>query len=212
MTDEAAHESEEPLDDVYTHRFSDVDAENKDALWRPIARFIQRWIDASHQFSMSSATAVTSSGMFALRSAGRPTCATSGSTSLREFASYRPQAPRSMLSWLGFEPSVRFLPFTTKSRVPQFSWLVASYLRFPPAWRVMGEPEPLRRPARLAASAAEAVPDPGNRVDICRLLCVRLDLATQAVDVCVHRACLDLDLVPPDATQQLAAAHHLPWA
>jgi len=33
----------------------------------------------------------------------------------------------------------RFLPFTTRSRVPQAPWLVRLYLAFPPAWRVMGK-------------------------------------------------------------------------
>lgn len=33
----------------------------------------------------------------------------------------------------------RFLPFTTKSRLPQAPALVRLYLRFPPAWRVLGK-------------------------------------------------------------------------
>jgi SAM-dependent methyltransferase len=32
----------------------------------------------------------------------------------------------------------RFLPFTTKSRLPQHPALVRAYLAFPPAWRVLG--------------------------------------------------------------------------
>ncbi len=32
----------------------------------------------------------------------------------------------------------RFLPYTTKSRLPQSAWLVRTYLRFPPAWRLLG--------------------------------------------------------------------------
>ena len=34
---------------------------------------------------------------------------------------------------------VRFLPFTTKSRMPQDPRLVRAYLRFPPAWRILGK-------------------------------------------------------------------------
>jgi SAM-dependent methyltransferase len=34
---------------------------------------------------------------------------------------------------------VRFLPFTTKSRLPKASWLISLYLRFPLAWRVLGQ-------------------------------------------------------------------------
>ncbi len=33
----------------------------------------------------------------------------------------------------------RFLPYTTKSRLPQAAWLVRAYLSFPPAWRVLGK-------------------------------------------------------------------------
>jgi SAM-dependent methyltransferase len=33
----------------------------------------------------------------------------------------------------------RFLPYTTKSRLPQSSWLVRAYLRVPLAWRIMGK-------------------------------------------------------------------------
>ena len=42
----------------------------------------------------------------------------------------------------GLEPVktiVRFLPYTTKSRLPQSPWLVRAYLAFPPAWRLMGK-------------------------------------------------------------------------
>ena len=33
----------------------------------------------------------------------------------------------------------RFLPYTTKSRLPQHPRLVRAYLRFSPAWRLMGK-------------------------------------------------------------------------
>ena len=33
----------------------------------------------------------------------------------------------------------RFLPYTTKSRIPSSSWLVRAYLRLPLAWRIMGK-------------------------------------------------------------------------
>jgi SAM-dependent methyltransferase len=33
----------------------------------------------------------------------------------------------------------RFLPYTTKSRLPQTQWLVRMYLAFPPAWLLMGK-------------------------------------------------------------------------
>jgi hypothetical protein len=33
---------------------------------------------------------------------------------------------------------VRFLPYTTKGRLPQHPWFVKMYLRFPPAWWIMG--------------------------------------------------------------------------
>lgn len=34
---------------------------------------------------------------------------------------------------------VRFLPFTTKSRLPKARWLIKLYLRVPLAWRVLGQ-------------------------------------------------------------------------
>lgn len=34
---------------------------------------------------------------------------------------------------------VRFLPYTTKSRLPQRPWLVRAYLAFPPAWWLLGK-------------------------------------------------------------------------
>jgi SAM-dependent methyltransferase len=37
------------------------------------------------------------------------------------------------------EMIVRFLPFTTKSRIPQDHRLVRLYLKFPPVWRLMGK-------------------------------------------------------------------------
>ena len=33
----------------------------------------------------------------------------------------------------------RFLPYTTKSRIPQSPWLVRTYLRVPLAWRLLGK-------------------------------------------------------------------------
>jgi hypothetical protein len=42
----------------------------------------------------------------------------------------------------GFEVDVlikRFLPYTTKTRMPRYGWLVRGYLRMPIAWRIMGK-------------------------------------------------------------------------
>ena len=33
----------------------------------------------------------------------------------------------------------RFLPYTTKSRIPQHPLLVRAYLNFPPAWLLLGK-------------------------------------------------------------------------
>lgn len=46
------------------------------------------------------------------------------------------------LQLAGFVPDVvipRFLPYTTKSHLPQAPWLVGLYLRFPPAWKLLGK-------------------------------------------------------------------------
>src|SRR5438094_5197879 len=55
----------------------------------------------------------------------------------------------------------------------------------------------------------EAIADPGNGVDVVRLLGVALDLLAQPVDVGIDGAGLDLDLVTPDLAQQLTATDHL---
>ena len=42
----------------------------------------------------------------------------------------------------GFETRqviARFLPYTTKSRLPQSAALVRAYLAFPPAWLLLGK-------------------------------------------------------------------------
>lgn len=46
------------------------------------------------------------------------------------------------LELAGFTPETvipQFLPYTTKSRLPQAPWLVGLYLRFPPAWKLLGK-------------------------------------------------------------------------
>ena len=46
------------------------------------------------------------------------------------------------VTMLGMQPTrviARFLPYTTKSVLPQWPWLVRAYLRFPLAWRVLGK-------------------------------------------------------------------------
>lgn len=61
------------------------------------------------------------------------------------FDHHTPLTDRSLVEGVvlaGLEPEVvvpRFLPYTTKSRLPQAPWLVSMYLRFPPAWRLLGK-------------------------------------------------------------------------
>lgn len=61
------------------------------------------------------------------------------------FDHHTPLSDRSLVEGLelaGFEPTTvipRFLPYTTKSRLPQAPWLVALYLKIPLAWRVLGK-------------------------------------------------------------------------
>ena len=33
----------------------------------------------------------------------------------------------------------RFLPYTTKSNVPKWPWLLGLYLRLPPVWHIFGK-------------------------------------------------------------------------
>jgi ubiquinone/menaquinone biosynthesis C-methylase UbiE len=49
---------------------------------------------------------------------------------------------REVLELTGFHVKTlipRFLPYTTKSKIPQLSWLVAMYLHLPLVWRIMGK-------------------------------------------------------------------------
>lgn len=61
------------------------------------------------------------------------------------FDHHTPLSDRSLVEGVqlaGLVPRVvipRFLPYTTKSRLPQAPWLVRLYLKFPPAWRLLGK-------------------------------------------------------------------------
>lgn len=61
------------------------------------------------------------------------------------FDHHTPLTDRSLVEGLqlaGLEPTLvvpRFLPYTTKSRLPQWSWLVRLYLRVPLVWRLLGK-------------------------------------------------------------------------
>jgi len=65
----------------------------------------------------------------------------------------------------GFETETlipRFLPYSTKSRLPRSPWLVRAYLRVPLAWRLMGKQTLLvARPAPAPAELKEQG-DPGG--------------------------------------------------
>lgn len=61
------------------------------------------------------------------------------------FDHHTPLSDHSLVEGLqlaGLEPRTvipRFLPYTTKSRIPNASWMIRAYLRFPLAWRFMGK-------------------------------------------------------------------------
>jgi len=61
------------------------------------------------------------------------------------FDHHTPLSDRSLVEGVvmaGLEPDVvipRFLPYTTKSRLPQAPWMVSLYLKIPLAWRVLGK-------------------------------------------------------------------------
>lgn len=61
------------------------------------------------------------------------------------FDHHTPLTERSLVEGLqlaGLEPSTviaKFLPYTTKSRLPQAPWLVQLYLKVPLAWHVLGK-------------------------------------------------------------------------
>lgn len=209
--------SDESLEGVYGRRFSDVDAASKESMWRPIARFVQQWVDASQPLldigcdrghfirhvraserwatDVRDVSAHLPAGVKFVQALGteidRHLAAgyfgtvwmsnylehlDDGRTVLRQleaafsvtrpggrlivlqpnirltggkywdFIDHKtPLTDRSLIEaaeLAGFQTRrviVRFLPFTTKSRLPQSPWLVDAYLRFPPAWRFLGE-------------------------------------------------------------------------
>jgi SAM-dependent methyltransferase len=61
------------------------------------------------------------------------------------FDHHTPLTDRSLVEGLqlaGFTPDLvhpRFLPYTTKSRLPKAAFLVRLYLHFPPLWRLLGK-------------------------------------------------------------------------
>lgn len=61
------------------------------------------------------------------------------------FDHHTPLTDRSLVEGVqlaGLEPTTvipRFLPYTTKSRLPQAPWLIRLYLRVPLAWRLLGK-------------------------------------------------------------------------
>jgi hypothetical protein len=61
------------------------------------------------------------------------------------FDHHTPLTDRSLVEGLllaGLTPQTvfpRFLPYSTKSRLPKASILIRAYLRFPPAWRLLGK-------------------------------------------------------------------------
>lgn len=61
------------------------------------------------------------------------------------FDHHTPLTDRSLVEGLllaGLTPQTvfpRFLPYSTKSRLPKASVLIRAYLRFPPAWRLLGK-------------------------------------------------------------------------
>jgi SAM-dependent methyltransferase len=77
------------------------------------------------------------------------------------FDHHTPLTDRSLVEGLqlaGLTPTTvipRFLPYTTKSRLPQAPWLVSLYLKLPLAWRVLGK-QALVVAVRNAASSTTA--------------------------------------------------------
>ena len=205
------------LDRIYGHRFGDEDSRVKDALWKEIARFLQRWvprdgrvldvacdrgyfirnIEAGERWAtdvrevaadlgpnvhfvqsdgLTLSTAVPQ-GFFdavfvsnylehlrspddviaqlaqirtVLKSDGRlivlqPNIRLVG-PAYWDFIDHRTAlTERSLVeaaqaAGFAVEKVIpRFLPYTTKSRLPQSAWLVRTYLRFPLAWRLLGK-------------------------------------------------------------------------
>ena len=205
------------LDQIYDHRFGDADVRLKDAIWREIAGYLQRWVPSDGRvldvacdlgyfvrhirggerwatdirdvggrlgadirfvqvdgLSLSSAVprayfdvAFVSNYLehlpdpdavirqlaeirAVLKPGGRlivlqPNIRYVGAA-YWDFIDHRVAlTERSLVeaaSTAGFDVETlipRFLPYTTKSRLPRSGWLVRAYLRLPFAWRLMGK-------------------------------------------------------------------------
>jgi SAM-dependent methyltransferase len=204
------------LGSLYSRRFSDVDAESQDAVWREIARFLQRYVPADGQVL----DIACDRGTFIRNIVARDKWAVdlrdvrrhlppeihflqadgltltdvlpNGAFDLVFMSNYlehlassddvvrQLEVVRQLLSPTGrvliLQPNIRlvgaaywdfldhhtaltekslveaaenaglatvelitrFLPYTSKSRVPRNPMLVRAYLAFPPAWRLMG--------------------------------------------------------------------------
>jgi 2-polyprenyl-3-methyl-5-hydroxy-6-metoxy-1,4-benzoquinol methylase len=204
------------LSSLYSRRFSDVDAESQDAVWREIARFLQRYVPADGQVL----DIACDRGTFIRNIVARDKWAVdlrdvrrhlppeihflqadglkltdvlpNGAFDLIFMSNYlehlassddvvrQLEVVRQLLSPTGrvliLQPNIRlvgaaywdfldhhtaltekslveaaenaglatvelitrFLPYTSKSRVPRHPKLVRAYLAFPPAWRLMG--------------------------------------------------------------------------
>ncbi|WP_026292974.1 class I SAM-dependent methyltransferase [Rudaea cellulosilytica] len=80
------------------------------------------------------------------------------------FDHHTPLTDRSLVEGLqlaGFEAETvhpRFLPYTTKSRLPKAAWLVGLYLRVPLAWRFLG-----KQALVVAVKRPQSAPSNGQR-------------------------------------------------
>ena len=80
------------LDEIYGDRFSDSDARAKDAIWKEITKFLQRYIPADASVWTSRVIAATSSATSSRARSGRPISETCPTRSRRMFASFEQTA------------------------------------------------------------------------------------------------------------------------
>lgn len=214
---EHVRENDAELDRVYGRRFSEADTRTKDAIWRELGRFLQRYVDSGRPVL----DIACDRGYFIRNVSGSERWATDvrdvtmhlpedvrfvqsdglalldvlptayfGTTFMSNYLEHLPSST-AVIEQLGIvrellqpggrvvilQPNIRlvgnaywdfidhhialteksleeaaelaglqtvelitrFLPYTTKSRIPQSASLVRGYLRFRPAWRLLGK-------------------------------------------------------------------------
>src|SRR5205809_268031 len=117
------------LKEVYEQRFDEADQARKEAIWRELGRYLQRYIAPSARV----VDIACDLGYFIrnIRAGER------WATDIRDVGATLPPDVR-FIRASGLDLA-EVLPYTTKSMLPQHPLLVRAYLHLPPAWLIFGK-------------------------------------------------------------------------